>query len=91
MAICTSTRSAETGRPNFCTISVIPTQAHNLSLQHGHITIGVLVDDRFVADVLGAAGKLQRAQRLLSAHLAWTDIGYDHGLGVPAQRILHTN
>ena len=69
----------------FQTLPNLPSQAQNLSLQHGNITIGVLVDDGLVADVLGPAGKLQRAESLLGAHLAGADIGNDHGLGVATQ------
>ena len=36
----------------------IPPQTHNLSLKHGNIAVGVLVDDSLVADVLGTAGEL---------------------------------
>lgn len=69
--------------------SVTPAQSGDLPLQHGHISIGVLIDHSLVSDMLGSAGKLQSAERFLSAHQAWTDVGNDHGLSVAAQRVLH--
>lgn len=70
--------------------SVTPAQPGNLPLQHCHISIGVLIDHSLVPDVLGSAGKLQCAERFLSAHETWTDVGNDHGLSIAAQRVLHT-
>ncbi len=62
----------------------LPAEAQDLPLQQCHVSIGVLVDDSLVADVLGPAGKLQRAERLLCAHAAGAHIGNDHGLGIPS-------
>ena len=66
-----------------------PAQANHFPLQHGHISAGVLVDHRLVANVLGPTRKLQRAQSLLSAHLAWADISDDHGFSISPKRVLH--
>ncbi len=63
---------------------MIPAETHDLPLQHCHISIGVLVDDSLVTDVLGPARKLQRAERLLCTHAAGAYIGNDHGLGIPS-------
>ncbi len=62
----------------------VPAETQDLSLQRCHIPIGVLVDDSLVTDVLGPAGKLQRAERLLCTHAAGAHIGNDHGLGIPS-------